>query len=63
MIVYLKSATMLFFRLSAHRYGLGLSNELIFIIIAQEAVKVGAPKKLPYEMPVYLVKMGSIPSR
>ena len=45
MITYLKSDTMLFFKLSANRYGLGLLNELLFIIIAQEAVKFGGRKK------------------
>ena len=40
MIVHLKSATMLFFRLSINIYGLGPSNELLFIIIAQRAAKL-----------------------
>ena len=40
MIVYLKSVTMLFFRLSANIYGLGLSNEQLFIIIGQEDAKL-----------------------
>ena len=35
-----KSADMLFFNLSVNRYSLGLSNELLFIIIAQEAPKL-----------------------
>ena len=47
MIVYLKSGNML----STNRYVLGLSNEILFIIIAQGAaklwrVKVGGPKKI-----------------
>ena len=50
---------MQFFKLSANRCCLGLSNKLPFNIIGQGAaklwlVKVGGPKKLPYEMPVYL---------
>ena len=49
-ITYLESAAMLFLKLSANIYGLGLSNELLFIIIAQGAakmwpVKAGDPKK------------------
>ena len=52
-ISYFKSAAMLFYKLSANRYGLGLSNELLFIIIDQGTakllpVKVGGPRKLPY---------------
>ena len=48
--MYLKRLGMLFFKLGANRYGLGLSNDLLFIIIAQEAankrpVKVGGLKK------------------
>ena len=39
-VMYLKSAALLFFELCAYRYDLGLSNELLFIIIAQVAVKV-----------------------
>ena len=44
------SAAMLFFKLSVNRFGLGLSNKLLFIIIAQGAaklspVKVGGMKK------------------
>ena len=38
--MYLKSAAMLFFKSSANRYGLGLSNELLFIIIGQGAAKL-----------------------
>ena len=42
---------MLFFKLSANRYDLGISNEPLFIIIGQgdvklSPVKVGAPKKM-----------------
>ena len=40
MITYFKSASILFSKLSAHRYGIGLSNELLCIILAQEAVKL-----------------------
>ena len=41
MITDLKSANMLlFFKMSANRYGIGLSNELTFIIIAQGAAKL-----------------------
>ena len=36
----LKSAVMLFFKSSVNRYGLGLSNELLFIILAKEAEKL-----------------------
>ena len=48
-ITYLKSAGMLFFKCCAKRYDLGLSNEPLFIITAQEAtklwpVKVRGPK-------------------
>ena len=39
-VTYLISAAELFFTLSANIYGLGLSNELLFIIIAQEAAKL-----------------------
>ena len=35
-----KSAVIVSFKLSANRYGLGFSNELLFIIIAQVAVKL-----------------------
>ena len=35
-----KSGTMLFFKLSGNRYGLGLSNEPLFIIMAQEVAKL-----------------------
>ena len=34
-ITHLKSAALLFFKLCAYRYDLGLSNELLLIIIAQ----------------------------
>ena len=40
MITYLKSATMLFSKVGPNRYGIGLSNELLFIIIAQGAAKL-----------------------
>ena len=44
---------LVFSKLSANRYGLGLSNGLLFINKAQESaklypVKVGGLKKLPY---------------
>ena len=39
-VMYLKSAALLFFKLYAYRYELGLSNELLFIIIAQGAAKL-----------------------
>ena len=39
-VMYLKSAALLFFKLYAYRYDLGLSNELQIIIIAQEAAKL-----------------------
>ena len=39
-IAYLKSAALLFFKLCAYRYDLGLSNELLIIIIAQGAAKL-----------------------
>ena len=53
------TATMLFLKLDSNIYGSGLSNELLFITIAQEAtklwpIKVGGPKELPYAMPIYL---------
>ena len=35
-----KSVVMLFFKLCANRYGFGLSNEPLFIIIAQGAAKL-----------------------
>ena len=42
---------MLFFKSSVNRYGLGLSNELLFVIVTQGAaklwpVKVGSPKRI-----------------
>ena len=40
MTVYLKNATMLFFRLNANRYCLELSNELPFIVLGQEDAKL-----------------------
>ena len=50
-ITYLKSTAFLFFKLSRYRYDLGLSNELLIIIIAHKAAKllrakVGGPKKI-----------------
>ena len=39
-IMYLKSAALLLFKLYAYRYDLGLSNELLFIIIAKGAAKL-----------------------
>ena len=39
-ITYLKSTAFLFFKLSTYRYDLGLSNELLIIIIAQGAAKL-----------------------
>ena len=39
-ITYLKNAGMLFFKYCAKKYGLGLSNELLVIIIAQGATKL-----------------------
>ena len=48
----MKSGITLFFKLCANRYGLGLSNEPLFIIIAKGAAKLrplkfGDPKKNP----------------
>ena len=39
-MTYLKSTTMLIAKLGENRYGIGLSNELIGIIIHQGAVKM-----------------------
>ena len=39
-ITYLKSAALLFLKLFAYKYDLGLLNELLIIIIAQEAAKL-----------------------
>ena len=39
-IMYLKSSALLSVKLCAYRYDLGLSNELLFIIIAREAEKL-----------------------
>ena len=39
-ITYLNSAAQLFFELFAFRYDLGLLNELLIIIIAQETAKL-----------------------
>ena len=49
-ITLLKSAALMLLKLCACRYYFGISNELLIIIIAQEAaklwpVKVGGPKK------------------
>ena len=63
-ITYLKSTAFLFFKLSTYRYDLGLSNELLIIIIAQGAaklwpVKVGGLKKIwprTHSNPVLLSK-------
>ena len=60
----LKSATMLLLKISVSRYGIGLSNEPLFVIIAQGAakvwhVKVGGPKRFdhrPIQTPFYKVK-------
>ena len=46
-----KSAAMLFYNLKANRYDLRLSNELLFIIIAQGAAKL------------WLVKVGGLKTR
>ena len=56
---------MLIFQLSANKYGLGLSNELLFS--AEEAakllpVKVQGLKKLLYATPIFFVKRGLISS-
>ena len=40
MIIYFKSALMLFFKYCDKRYGLGLTNEQLFIITAQGAAKL-----------------------
>ena len=48
-ITYLKSAAMLFFDFSVNIYGLGLSNDLIFIVIAQGTTKL------------WLVQVGGLP--
>ena len=61
----LKRAAMLFFNLRVNRYGLRLSNELLFIIIAQGAaklctVKVGGRKKSRVSPDLHC-KKGSIP--
>ena len=37
---HVKSTTMLFFKISVNRYGIGLSNELLFVIIGQGAAKL-----------------------
>ena len=56
---------MLFIQLSANKYGLRLSNELLFR--TEEAaklmpVKVQGLKKLPYTTPIFFVKSCLIPS-
>ena len=38
--MYFKSATILFFKISANKNGIGLSNELLFVIIVQAATKL-----------------------
>ena len=55
---------MLFIQLSANRYGLWLSNELL--LRAEEAakllfVKVQGLKRLSYATPIFFVKRGLIP--
>ena len=40
MIAYFKNATKLFFKISVNRYDIGLSSELLFIVIGQEAAKM-----------------------
>ena len=40
MFTYLKGATLLFSKLIANRYAIGLLNELLGIVIVQGAVKV-----------------------
>ena len=39
-IIDVESAAMLIFKLSVNEYGLGLSYELLFIILAQRAAKL-----------------------
>ena len=61
-ITYLKSAAMLFFKQYPNRYCLGLSNELLFITIAQEAAKlwpfkVGGPKEKSYPGPTRVMRV------
>ena len=51
MIMYLKNFIMLFLKINTNKYGIGLSNVLLFINIGQGAaklwhVKVGGPKKI-----------------
>ena len=65
MITCLESDIILFFKLSANRYALRLSNDLLFITKAQGAdklcrVKVEGPKKLSDTSAFYLVRKGSI---
>ena len=40
MEIYKTTATTLFFKLNANRYGFGLSNEQLFITIAQGVAKL-----------------------
>ena len=42
--MYLKSAAMLFLKLNINRYDLGLSNEILFFIMAQGAAKLSPVK-------------------
>ena len=49
-----KSGTMLFFKLIINRYGLGLSNEPFFIIIAQGAAKQNKQKHFNFDQKVFL---------
>ena len=58
-ITCLKSASILFCKLSVNGYALGLSNDLLFIIIDHGteklySVKVGGSKKLPYVLPAWV---------
>ena len=62
--MYFKSATILFFKISANRYYMGLSNELLFVIIAQGAAKnvtcqSWRSEKIALRSLFYLVKRGS----
>ena len=59
----LRSATMLFFKLSAKRYGIGLSNELVFIKIAQEAAKLSPVKVGGQENLTFLVRGSALSSK
>ena len=64
-ITYLKSTAFLFFKLSTYRYDLGLSNELLIIIIAQGDAelwpfKIGGLKKFhaQAELDIFLLSIG-----